>query len=64
MDWYKAGQEAFARGAHSAPSLDPDVRAAIEGLPVGGGAVEIFREWNRGWMDANLAAPIDEEENH
>lgn len=65
QDWAKLGRQAHADGRLSVPMADPAVAAAIEHLPVGGGAAEIMRAWTDGWHAANLAAwddagPVDD----
>jgi hypothetical protein len=60
VDTAKAlGRSAFHAGEHSAPALNPDIMAAIAGLPVGGGAANIMRAFSAGWMEANLQAPVE-----
>lgn len=51
------GRQAFTDGL-TFPLQDPEVLAAIDGMPVGTGAADIMRAWSRGWTAANLAAPI------
>jgi hypothetical protein len=41
--WAARGRQAFADGMRRLPTGDPQVYAAIAGLPVGGGAAEIMR---------------------
>lgn len=61
-DWKAVGRKAFECGEPGIPMFNAEVHAAIAGLPVGGGAEAIFRDFIAGWMAANLAAPIDIEE--
>lgn len=57
-EWEALGEQAFHNGDHAAPALNPTVMAALEGLPVGGGGARIMAAFGRGWMAANLAAPV------
>ena len=49
------GREAYEQGLPCAPALDPALMALIEGQPVGGDATRMMREWQEGWMAANLS---------
>jgi len=50
------GRQAFHDGGPRAPILNSEVQAAIAGLPVGGAAAAIMREYSRGWSEALDAA--------
>lgn len=49
------GREAYLAGKANIPTADSEVWAAIENLPVGGGAAQIMKAWVKGWTDANIA---------
>jgi hypothetical protein len=58
MNWEEVGRHAFANGEHSAPALNADVMAALEGLPVGHPDVMvILGGFSRGWTAANHSQP-------
>lgn len=57
--WRWRGARAFRQGRPAAPALDPQVMAALQGLPVGDPVGQaIMRAFGDGWMTANLAAPV------
>jgi hypothetical protein len=57
------GRQAFEAGAPNFPTLNAEVYAAIVDLPVGGGAAPIMGAFSQGWHAANLAAPVDLDED-
>ena len=46
---YAAGYLAYHEHRPSAPAVDATVMGLIAGMPVGGGAVEVFKEFTRGY---------------
>lgn len=51
------GVTAYGENRPSAPTLDPDIRAAIADMPVGGGALDLFRAFAAGYrQEADRAA--------
>ncbi len=52
------GRQAFESGKKLIPAQDPKLMALLEGLPVGGGGVQIMEAWSKEWMKHNLAAPL------
>lgn len=63
IDFYTAGKQAFEAGKPRVPALDVTVREGINGMPVGTGAADMMMAWTQGWDVANLAAPIDAEDD-
>jgi hypothetical protein len=62
VDFYALGRDAHAAGMPSAPVLNEQVWAALEGVPVGDPrGMQVLRDYTRGWNDANLAAPVDKD---
>jgi len=49
-----AGEVAFAEGKKRIPWGDKNIEVFLKGVPVGGGACEIFDAWYKGWDTANL----------
>lgn len=53
-DFHQAGHDAHRAGVGRAPVLDPAVRNAVAGRPVGDPTtVQIFSDWLSGWDEAN-----------
>lgn len=55
---YDYGKEAFERGAKASPAADAEFMNTLKSEV--GGNIGAFKEWNRGWHEANLKAPVGE----
>jgi len=58
IDFRELGRQAFVAGQPSAPALNAEVRAAIDGMPVGTGAANIMRKFSAGWHEANASSGL------
>lgn len=56
---YQMGQDAFKAGKPAAPAANAELMALVEDAAVGeGNAIQLFKDYSKGWHDANLAAPV------
>ena len=56
---FQYGLKAFKEGKTCTPALDQAfLESHIKGLMVGEGAIELMKEWIRGWTKGNLDSPI------
>ncbi len=60
----KAGEAAFKAGRKNVPAHDPGLAKILhenQGHPMGW-SMPLLKAWGKGWMKANLAAPVDADE--
>jgi hypothetical protein len=55
------GKEAFAKGKKRVASVDPDLNNLMEGKS-SAEKDQLMRDWYEGWDNANIDAPIDDED--
>ncbi|MEU6191301.1 hypothetical protein [Nocardia sp. NPDC047038] len=58
IDWIQIGRDAHANGEPGIPALNQQISEALIGMPVGGDAADIMRQFLEGWNAAN-AGPVE-----
>ncbi len=58
VDWDRIGRDAHANGDPRFPPSNRQIRDALVGMPVGGGAAKIMQQFLDGW-DAASAGPVE-----